>query len=60
VDATRKASLIDISDPSHLLVLNTYTLTGIPTRVRTFGNYIFVTMGETGVAVLSIETPAVP
>ncbi|WP_141730785.1 hypothetical protein [Oligoflexus tunisiensis] len=60
VDALRKVSLIDIADPSHPLVLNQLTLAGLPTRVRVFGDTIFVTMGDTGVAVLALETPTAP
>jgi hypothetical protein len=60
VDALRRASLIDITDPSHPLVLNQLTLTGLPTRVRVFGDAIFVTMGDSGVAVLALETPVAP
>ncbi len=60
VDAVRKVSLIDISDPSHPLILNQIQITGLPTRVRVFGDHIFVTMGDTGVAVLTLETPSTP
>jgi hypothetical protein len=60
VDAVRKVSLIDINDPAHPLILNQIQITGLPTRVRVFGDYIFVTMGDTGVAVMTLETPAAP
>jgi hypothetical protein len=60
VDAVRKVSLIDISDPSHPLILNQIQISGMPSRVRIFGDYIFITMGDTGVAVLTLEMPAAP
>jgi hypothetical protein len=60
VDAVRKVSLIDISDPSHPLILNQLQIAGMPSRVRIFGDYIFVTMGDTGVAVLTLDLPATP
>jgi hypothetical protein len=60
VDAVRKVSLIDISDPAHPLILNQMQISGLPTRVRIFGDFIFITMGDTGVAVMAIETPAAP
>jgi hypothetical protein len=60
VDAVRKVSLIDISDPAHPLMLNQIPISGLPTRVRVFGDHIFVTMGDTGVAVLTLEAPPAP
>lgn len=60
VDAVRKVSLIDISDPAHPLILNQIQIAGLPARVRIFGDFIFITMGDTGVAVLTLETPTVP
>lgn len=60
VDAVRKVSLIDISDPAHPLILNQMQIAGLPTRVKIFGDTIFITMGDTGVAVVTIETPAAP
>jgi hypothetical protein len=60
VDAVRKVSLIDISDPAHPLILNQMQISGLPTRVKIFGDYIFITMGDTGVAVMALETPAAP
>jgi hypothetical protein len=56
IDTNRKVSLIDISDPSHMLLLSQLTLPSLPTRVKKFGDIIFATMGEGGVAVLTIET----
>lgn len=58
VDAVRKVSLIDISDPAHPLILNQMLVAGLPTRVKIFGDFIFITMADTGVAVVAIETPA--
>ncbi len=58
VDSYRKVKLIDIGDPSHMLVLHELTISGMPTKVRVFGDFIFVTMGDTGVAVLNIVLPS--
>jgi hypothetical protein len=60
VDAVRKVSLIDISDPAHPLILNQMQIAGLPTRIKIFGDSIFITMGDTGVAVMAIETPPAP
>ncbi len=60
VDAYRKVSLIDISDPSHPLILNQINVNGMPTKVRVFGETIFVTMGDTGIAALVIDEVASP
>jgi hypothetical protein len=48
-------SLIETSDPTRLTVLNTFKVQGVPTRVRVFGDFIFVTTGADGVEVLKIQ-----
>ena len=58
VDSYRKVKLIDIGDPSHLLILSELVISGMPTKVRVFGDFIFVTMGDTGVAVINIVLPS--
>ena len=54
-DSMGSVSLIETSDPTRLTVLNTFKVQGVPTRVRVFGDFIFVTTGADGVEVLKIQ-----